>query len=180
MRKMSVGKILLVFSLLVSLLLNIIGLYWAGDLAYRQITSHLDCQALQDKDFPATSYVYSDPTTWLMRVSDHDIFYIKRYGTNDVFSILKLTDLQDLHSAGTMQCMLRDLLAVWSYNDSGRCVRILLFKRGMGLFDKNGDGKFRKLSSSEIDKVSAAMVSNPFLRTDSQKCDAGNGGKKGN
>ena len=133
-----------------------------------QAVNNWKCRALLNKTPCGAQYIYADSTTWLARDTDNSFYFIKRLGTNDAISVLKVADS---HFNNTMQYLLRDMVVSWSYNGTGRCCNILLAKNGKGLFDKSGDGRFRKLSSAEMGKIRTAMRNTAFGQFDFQKCD---------
>lgn len=170
--KSFVAQLFLRLLVLMSLLLNAFGLYWAGYLVNRQLSCYKSCQAGQDDNVCAAQYIYSDCATWLAQGAYRDFYYIKRLATNDVYAVLKVADS---HLDNTIQFFVGELLVSWSYDDAGRCGKILLVKKDKGLFDENGDGSFRKLSLAEIDKFCAIIRAKSSGRTGSQKHDSTNG-----
>jgi len=155
------------FLILASLVLNVIGVYWVWQLMDLQVANNWNCRALLNKNPCGAQYIYADSTTWLARDADNSFYYIKRFGTNDAISVLKVADS---HFNNTMQYLLRDMVVSWSYNETGRCRNILLARKGKGLFDKSGDGRFRKLSSDEMGKIRTAMRDTTFGQFDFQEC----------
>lgn len=170
--KSSFAQLFLRLLVLMSLLLNAVGLYWGGYLVNRQLSCCKNCQAEQEDNVCAAQYIYSDSATWLAQGACRDFYYIKRFATNDVFAVLKVADS---HLDNTIQFFVGELLVFWSYDDAGRCGKILLVKKDKGLFDEDGDGSFRKLSLAEIDKFRSIIRAKSVGRTDSQKHDSPNG-----
>ena len=172
--KSFVAQSFLSLLILMSLLLNVFGLYWVGFLVKTQLSGSKSCQAERGDDVCAARCLYADSATWLAEGTYRDFCYIKRFGTNDVFAVLRVSDS---HLDNTIQFFAGELLVSWSYDDVGRCGKILLVKKDKGLFDEDGDGLFRKLSLAEMDKFCAIIRTKSFGRPDSQKHDSPNGGR---